>query len=345
MNTEEKLKFLRSHPHVVAIGDGERTTRGKKTGEKCTVYSVPKKVPIHMLSADMLLPPDGDVVETGVIRALYPSAPGPKPRGVTKDVYTDRVRPAPGGVSVGHEKISAGTLGCWVNYKGRKVMLSNNHVLANSNDAKLGDVILQPGPHDGGSNPQDEIGYLTDFVKIHFLGEGSDCPLSKAVAFSLNTLWKIPIPRRKKWGGWEFRGCETQFQAIVPHADSNLVDAAIADVLNESDIKDEILNIGKIYGTIEDAFISMPIQKTGRTTGFTTGEIIQTDVVVQIQYGFNQIAVFQGQLMAGPMSAGGDSGSLVVSGDKAVGLLFAGSDNTTIFSPIKYVMDELNINF
>jgi len=319
MDTKEKLKMIYENPHVWAIGDGYRTKNGTITDEKCTVANVEKK---GTVSARFMLSPEIDVVESGIIRALG-----------AQDVYTDRVRPAPGGVSVGHESISAGTLGCWVNYKDRKVMLSNNHVLSNSNDAKIGDAILQPGPYDGGSNPQDQLGYLTDFVKIHFLGEDSDCPFSKAVAFSFNKLSKLL--KRK-----------TRIQAIVPHADSNLVDCAIADPLNANDIKDEILEIGKIHGVIEDPFVSMPVQKTGRTTGHTTGEIIQTDVVVQVQYGsFGQIAVFQDQLMAGQMSAGGDSGSLVVSGDKAVALLFAGSDSTTIMSPIKYVMDALNINF
>jgi hypothetical protein len=46
------------------------------------------------------------------------------------------------------------------------------------------------------------------------------------------------------------------------------------------------------------------------------------------------------------MSQGGDSGSLVVDGNsnKAVGLLFAGSTSTTIFSPIQVVLDGMNID-
>jgi len=47
------------------------------------------------------------------------------------------------------------------------------------------------------------------------------------------------------------------------------------------------------------------------------------------------------------MSEGGDSGSLLVAGDsrKAVGLLFAGSNQATIFSPIQAVLDLLQIEF
>jgi hypothetical protein len=44
-----------------------------------------------------------------------------------------RMRPAQGGVSIGHYKITAGTLGCLVrDGKGGTYILSNNHVLANS---------------------------------------------------------------------------------------------------------------------------------------------------------------------------------------------------------------------
>jgi len=321
MNTEEKLKIIYENPHVWAIGDGFRTKKGTRTGEKCAVASVKQK---GTVSAQFMMPPEIDVVESGIIRALWPVVGG------TQDVNTDRYRPIPGGVSIGHKDISAGTMGCWVNYKGRKVMLSNNHVLANSNDANLGDAILQPGPHDGGWY-QDHVANLTDFMRIHFLGEDSNCPFSKAVAFCLNYAWGMA-------------GRKTKFQAIVPHADSNLVDAAIADVINDDDIDDTILDIGKINGTVEDPFVTMPVQKTGRTSGYTTGSIEQTNVVAQVQYGLGKIAIFQDQLMSGAMSAGGDSGSLVVSGDKVVGLLFAGSDSTTIFSPIHYVMDALNIN-
>jgi hypothetical protein len=45
------------------------------------------------------------------------------------------------------------------------------------------------------------------------------------------------------------------------------------------------------------------------------------------------------------MSQGGDSGSLVVAGDSqnAVGLLFAGSAQSTIFNPIQAVLDCLEL--
>jgi hypothetical protein len=320
MKQDTKEKLLRENPHVQAIGEGVRTTWGKTTGEGCTVVSVEKKLPLRMLAPENKLPASVDVIESGIIRALPMSA---------DDVYTGRYRPSPGGVSIGHKDISAGTLGCWVNHEGSKVILSNNHVLANSNDAQIGDLIIQPGPHDGG-DINDAIASLSEFIPIHFLGEDTDCGFSKAVALSFNKISSL-------------FGRKTRMRAIVPHADSNLVDAAIAMPLSTQYIDDIVLEIGKIEGTILDPFLSMPIQKVGRTTGLTSGEIIQTDVVVQVSYGNGKIAIFQDQLMGPNMSAGGDSGSLVVSDNKAVGLLFAGSDTSTILSPIEHVLNALNI--
>src|SRR5256885_864294 len=128
--------------HVVATGVGYKITRGVKTGALSIVCSVTQKVALNQLRPRDRVPPaiDGiptDVVATGVIRALQ--------------ARTARFRPAPGGVSIGHRAITAGTLGCVVRRQGQVFVLSNNHVLANSNDAQRGDAILQPGPHDGRS--------------------------------------------------------------------------------------------------------------------------------------------------------------------------------------------------
>jgi hypothetical protein len=91
----------------------------------------------------------------------------------------------------------------------------------------------------------------------------------------------------------------------------------------------------------------MQVRKSGRTTGFTVGEITVLDATVSVDYGVGQTATFENQIVAGPMSQGGDSGSLVVTGDPplAVGLLFAGSEQTTILNPIQAVLDCLQVDF
>jgi hypothetical protein len=61
-----------------------------------------------------------------------------------------RTRPLRPGLSVAHPGVTAGTLGGFVRTATGLAMLSNNHVLAASNAASLGDPVLQPGPADGG---------------------------------------------------------------------------------------------------------------------------------------------------------------------------------------------------
>jgi hypothetical protein len=320
LDTHRKQLFKRAN--VVAIGIGYKQTGGEKTDTLCIVCSVKEKVPASQLSEQDLVPAavDGtptDVLQTGIIRALQ--AP------------TDRFRPAPGGVSIGHVAITAGTLGCWVTKNGRKVILSNNHVLANSNDAEIGDAILQPGPFDGGSFPQDHIANLTQFVPISFQGEPSECPFANAVISIFNL-------------GCRMIGSNTRYKVTKIQAEDNRVDAAIATPLNAADVKDEIINIGPIQGTVQGE-LGMAVKKSGRTTGFTTGEIQQVDVTANVQYGAGQIAVFTDQLLAGAMSQGGDSGSAVLDdNNRLTGLLFAGSDTTTIINRIENVFSALGVS-
>jgi hypothetical protein len=317
-NRENLLK----RQNVVATGIGYKETSGTKTTTLSIVCSVKEKLASSQLSGPDRVPAtiDGtptDVVKSGVIRALQ--AP------------TDRFRPAPGGVSVGHAAITAGTLGCWVTKNGQKLILSNNHVLANSNDAEIGDSILQPGPFDGGSFPQDHFANLMQFVPISFEGEPSECQFANAVIAVFNA-------------GCRVINSNTRYNAAKVQAEDNLVDAAIATPLDPADVKDEILNIGPIQGTVEGE-LGMAIKKSGRTTGFTTGEIQQVDVTANVQFGAGQMALFTDQLLAGAMSQGGDSGSAVLDdNNRLTGLLFAGSDTTTIINRIENVFSALGIS-
>src|SRR2546428_261455 len=86
---------------------------------------------------------------------------------------TKRQRPAPMGFSVGHPAITAGTIGARVrDALGHVYILSNNHVLANSNGASIGDPEYQPGPFDGGT-AADQIATLSDFQVISFAANGN----------------------------------------------------------------------------------------------------------------------------------------------------------------------------
>ena len=82
------------------------------------------------------------------------------------------MRPVTIGCSVAHAQVTAGTIGGFVNRRRSKkgvFVLSNNHVLANENAAARGDVILQPGPLDGGKK-RDRIATLTKFCALRQRG-------------------------------------------------------------------------------------------------------------------------------------------------------------------------------
>ena len=139
-------------------------------------------------------------------------------------------------------------------------------------------------------------------------------------------------------------GSRTRYRIVRPQMEPNLVDAAIARPLSPDDVRSDILEIGELNGSAQ-ATLGMAIQKSGRTTGYTTGEIQQIDVTVNVQYGPGNIAQFTDQLLAGPMSQGGDSGSAVLDMDRRlVGLLFAGSNTTTIMNRIEHVFSALNVS-
>ena len=305
---EDRLLRMRN---VVAVGVGFKIVGGVQTNQPAVIVSVAKKLPLVQLPEAARVPQtvggvQTDVVETGPIFALQDP--------------TQKMRPARPGISIGHYQITAGTLGCLVQRNGQVFILSNNHVLANSNNAQLGDAILQPGPHDGGTSA-DQIGTLEQFIPVSF-GISGGCGCSP---FAL-LLRLLGLARPS-----------------VNEPGNNTVDCAIARPLSADLVNPDILNIGVPTG-VGTATLGTPVQKSGRTTGHTTDQITQIDVSVSVSYGGTNIAVFKNQLMAGPMSQGGDSGSAVLDMNKqVVGLLFAGSTSTTIMNPIQFVLDALQV--
>jgi len=313
---------LLAKEHVVAAGIGYKTVGTKRTDALSIVCSVVKKVPEARLAMRDRVPGEirgipTDVVETGTLRALL--------------ARTDRWRPAPGGVSIGHPAVTAGTLGCLVRKAGETLILSNNHVLAAENAASIGDPILQPGTYDGGRDPADRIAVLQEFVPIQFLSaDPSDCPVARGVAALANIFARLS-------------GSNSRLRAVRMAEEENRVDAAIARPVNPADVSPEILELGPITA-IGTAGLGTAVKKSGRTTAVTSGEILQVDVTADISYGAGRTARFTDQLIAGPMSSGGDSGSAVLDAEnRLVGLLFAGSDTTTVINPIEHVVAALGI--
>lgn len=318
------LALLMSKDNVVATGVGFKIAGTTLTNEPSIIVSVTKKLPAAQLTASSLVPKTigdvkTDVIETGKIVAFQ----DPKLK----------MRPARPGISLGHYQITAGTFGCLVQRGGQVYLLSNNHVLANSNTAKVGDPIWQPGQYDGGTSA-DQIGTLEQFIPIGFSGDQpvpSPTPQPSGCS-PLASLMNLIAPRQ----------ATPAPRAQINEPGKNTVDCAIAKPLSPDLVTSDILNIGVPIG-VGTATLGTQLQKSGRTTGYTTGQITQIDVTVSVDYE-GKTGTYNNQLMAGAMSAGGDSGSAVLDMNKrVVGLLFAGSDTTTIMSPIQLVLDALQV--
>jgi len=136
-----------------------------------------------------------------------------------------------------------------------------------------------------------------------------------------------------------------------PACPENRIDAAIAATTTEQ-LGNSTPPNG--YGTPRSetaaARLGMQVQKYGRTTGHTTGEISGINATINV--GFRDgTARFAGQIVisGGGFSGPGDSGSLIVSGGsgasarRPVGLLFAGSRTSTLANPIELVLDRFGI--
>ncbi len=128
----------------------------------------------------------------------------------------------------------------------------------------------------------------------------------------------------------------------------NTIDAAIA--------LSSTANLGNAtpggYGTPNStdvgAFLGQQVQKFGRTTGLTTGEVTGVNATVNVGYGPGKTAKFVKQIIIEPgdFSAGGDSGSLIVTNNEScnpVGLLFAGSSTMTVANRIDLVLDRFKV--
>lgn len=317
MKREELLK----KKNVVAIISGHKLVGGIDTGRDAIIVYVTKKMPLSELSKQDVIPKtiqgiESDVQETGEIRALEMDR-------------TKKWRPSPCGVSIAHFRVTAGTLGMIVRRDNIPYILSNNHILANSNEAYTGDECWQPSRLDGGSSA-DTIGHLSDFAKIEFEGDESTCPIARLWATIFNLSAKL-FHRKSR-------------QSPIVSA-INKVDCAIARPLLDEDIAEEILEIGKPAGfNFSEVKSGDAVKKSGRTSGVTRGTVIGSTGIAKVNYG-DRVAVFEDQIFTTAIAQGGDSGSVVLNEkNEVIGLLFAGSDSLTIVNKIANVVDALGLD-
>jgi hypothetical protein len=210
----------------------------------------------------------------------------------------------------------AGTLGSLVQRNGTYYILSNNHVLARSDSASIGDAIIQPGLIDANCSTTGTttVGNLSQYVNLETPGTNVDAALAQIVSGTVDTGGNILELGSTATGGTPDAG--------PPHAGSGI-----------------------------SASIGESVAKSGRSSSLTCSSVdaIEIQTSVSYQKGCNTGASFsvtytsQISVSGGNFSASGDSGSLIVDENSAdpVALLYGGSDTDTVGNPIGDVLGAL----
>jgi hypothetical protein len=218
-----------------------------------------------------------------------------------------------------------GTLGSLVTRGSTQYILSNNHVLAKSDTAAIGDPIVQPGLIDAGLTPD------------------TKCDASQAA-----TVANLS----------QFVNLESENSAS-----SSNIDAAIAQVVpGEVDPLGNILYLGGVTdsnnvplpgapnaGVGVTPSIGLMVAKSGRSTGLTCSSVLAVNLDTSVEYNkscdgtgatFTVDYNNQVDVTGGDFAAEGDSGSLIVSQNTAdpVALLYAGSDTDVVGNPVSAVL-------
>ncbi|WP_405860972.1 S1 family peptidase [Streptomyces sp. NBC_00090] len=294
----------------VAVGLGGPYAEGAPGQPVLQVYVAERLTAdqVRALLAETMNVPVGrdvpiEVIHSGIIRAASGAF---------------RTRPAPGGISVGHYLFSAGTMGCLaVGRSGaaanKLLCVSCNHVLAQNNNATLGDYLIQPGPADGGDpfTSADQIAVLENYGILDFSGKRNyvDCAV-----------------------GW----C---FPDRVTRSLFHLVGG--------------VVQYFAISSQTRAATQNMWVGKMGKVSQLTYGMVTSTNWSGTIDYGDGDVAYFDRQIsISNPgytFGHRGDSGSIIWTADAAtnpVGLLFAVDETTgtTFANPIDWVLATLDIN-
>jgi hypothetical protein len=311
MADDERLLFRarravqRYHPifladaNVHAVGVGHKSVGGESTGEVCVTIFVGRKFPRSAFVVGGLLPRlldlDGETIATDVVVGgpFFPSA------------NTARIRPPQPGTSIGALSVTAGTFGGVVidDVTGSQLILSNNHVLANSNQEPVGAQIVQPGPLDGGTSPADVVATLLRFVPIaggaamNYVDAAVAVPTSESLISNV-PLNGVPAPSPL------VRAVGLYF-ADDRATHSNLNPIAFVLTMIGANFSDP--------SSVMQPSIGQSLQKTGRTTEKTVGTVETINTIVPVIYGGTiGTATFYNQIVTTLMGMGGDSGSIVL---------------------------------
>jgi hypothetical protein len=226
----------------------------------------------------------------------------------------------------------SGTLGSLIqDNNNRAYLLSNNHVLARSDHASVGDPIVQPGLIDNNCTPFGDgpgttpVASLTSWLPLSSSSTNADAAIAQVNSNSVNAAGNI-------------------LELGARQADGTLSAAPVG--------------ISSTGGKGEAGSLGLTVAKSGRTTGLTCASISAVNVDMNVDYYTdcaetkryltktytNQIAI-----SGNAFSDAGDSGSLVVDTGNAepVGLFFAGGMDANgvsqgVASPAPDVLNELS---
>lgn len=224
-----------------------------------------------------------------------------------------------------------GTLGSLIQSSGgTQYLLSCNHVLARSDQASVGETIVQPGLIDNNCTPNGDgsgttpVGVLTTWLPLSASTTNADAAIAQVNSGAVNPSGAI-----LELGA---RGAGGVLAAAPP-------------------------GISSTGGKGESPTINMTVAKSGRTTGLTCANISAVNLSVEVSYFKNceetepyltKTYTDQIAIEANQFSDAGDSGSLVVDAADAepVGLFFAGGETDTgvgegIANPAPTVLAEL----
>jgi hypothetical protein len=207
--------------------------------------------------------------------------------------FKRRHRPLEAGLSVGHPRVTAGTIGFIVEDQHAFYVLSNNHVLADVNAGEPGDPIIQPGridiSHGPKVNSRTLIGVLDRFVPMSFSRANVvDCALAAL------------IPDMEFFAGWT---------EALPGLVRGVKPVTVADLGRP------VKKAGRTTGVTRGRITQVNIDR------------LQVDMGDDVE----RIALFSDQIevegLNRPFSDGGDSGSLIVDeAGFARALLFSGGE-------------------
>jgi hypothetical protein len=302
-----------------AIGVGRKLVDGKRTSALCVRFYVLEKAAARAIPRAARLPKRIAGLPTDVIES--PVAVFHQPPRCSVNSRT-RVRPVVGGISAAHHSVGySATLGCFCrstrrSYRDLQLILGCNHAFANLNVARLGSLILQPAPADGGgtSTDGDRIARLAYFKPLVFGLDGSNrvdaaiALVDKPVAITAICTIGPLIGTMNAFDGMPVR----KHGRTTRYTEGTVTDSSMDTYV--------LPYIGGLQAVFVNQIRSEP------TLGYNAPP--------------DEIAI------NGWFAAPGDSGSVIVDrgSRRAVALHFAGQYGISVANPITAVCSELSIS-